>query len=435
MEGVHDDIRRLIRKYCQEHHAPVPFVPGVSPVPYAGRVFDDKEILNAVEASLEFWLTEGRFAEQFQRAFADLHGVSDALLVNSGSSANLVAVATLMSPSLGAEALQPGDEVITVAAAFPTTVGAIVQNQLVPVFVDVALETYNAIPERIAEAIGPGTRAILLAHTMGNPFDLDAVCKLARNHGLWLIEDNCDALGSQYRGRLTGTFGHLATYSFYPAHHMTMGEGGCIVTNDARLARIARSLRDWGRDCHCRTGQSNACGERFSGQFGSLPPGYDHKYIYSHIGYNLRVTDIQAAIGCAQIEKLPRFIEARKANWKVLRDGLAPLEDLFLLPRAAPESDPSWFGFVLTVRDTAPFSRKDIVQHLERNRIETRNLFAGNILRHPGFESIRHRVVGSLDNSDIITERTFFVGCYPGLTPEQIEYVVDTFAEFARTRS
>ena len=431
---IRQQIRELVEAFHKAQHTAQKFIPGQTPVHYGGRVFDHREIAGAVDASLDFWLTAGRFAHKFETDFAHYLGVSDAILVNSGSSANLAAVSALTSPKLGERRLKPGDEVITVAAAFPSTVTPIVQNNLIPVFVDVDLATYNALPERIAEAVGRQTRAIVLAHTMGNPFDLDAVMDIAQRHGLWVIEDNCDALGSLFNGKLTGTFGHLATHSFYPAHHITMGEGGCVATNDPLLARIVRSFRDWGRDCHCGGGENDSCGARFSQQFGTLPQGYDHKYVYSHLGYNFQITDLQAAVGCAQLEKLPGFIEARRANWRYLRDRLEPFAGSLLLPEPAPHSDPSWFGFVITVRDGATFSRSDLVGHLEGKKIETRNLFAGNLLRHPAFQDIPHRVFGSLENTDAITERTFFVGCYPGLTPEELDYMASVFEHFLETR-
>jgi CDP-6-deoxy-D-xylo-4-hexulose-3-dehydrase len=352
--------------------------------------------------------------------------------VNSGSSANLVALTTLTSPKLGNRRLKPGDEVITVAAGFPTTVAPIVQNQLVPVFVDVNVGDYTAIPKRLAAAVGPKTRAIMMAHTMGVPFNLDTVMDLVKKHALWLVEDNCDALGSRYRGRLTGTFGHLTTVSFYPAHHITMGEGGCVLTDDDALARIARSLRDWGRDCYCAGGESNTCGKRFSQQFGTLPYGYDHKYVYSHIGYNLKVTDMQAAIGCAQLPKLEGFIARRKANFRRLMEILQPYEDRLILPKATEHADPSWFGFVITVRKKAGFTRNELTGFLEANRIETRNLFSGNLLRHPAFEAIPHRVVGDLRNTDLIMNNTFFIGVYPGIGEPQLAYMADVFARFMR---
>ena len=411
------------------------FVPGVTPVRYAGRVFDAHEMTNLIDSSLDFWLTAGLYADEFETRLAETVGASIALLVNSGSSANLVALTALTSPLLGEDRLKPGDEVITVAAGFPTTVNPILQNNLVPVFVDVELGTYTASAERIEEAIGPKTRAIMMAHPMGNPVDLDAVCGLAQRHGLYYIEDNCDALGSRYRGRSTGTFGHLSSISFYPAHHITMGEGGAVLTSDERLARAARSLRDWGRDCYCSGGENDTCGKRFSQQCGTLPYGYDHKYVYSHIGYNLKVTDMQAAIGVAQLEKLPAFTEHRRANHRALLDGLRPFEDRLILPVATEGSDPSWFGFVITVRDEAPFTRAELVRHLEQRKIETRPLFAGNLLRHPAYRAIAHRVVGSLEQTDRITEQTFFVGCYPGLREPELAYMLEVFSDFFRAVS
>ena len=399
-------------------------------VRYAGRVFGPPELRNAADAVLDFWLTAGRFSQDFEARLADYLGLSDVLMVNSGSSANLVAVTTLTSPKLGARQLRPGDEVITTAAAFPTTVAPIVQNRLVPVFVDVDIGGYNALPERVAEAIGPRTRAIILAHTLGNPWNVARIQGLAKQHGLWLIEDNCDALGSRYQGRLTGTFGDLATFSFYPAHHITTGEGGAVATNDENLAKVARSIRDWGRDCYCAGGENNTCGRRFSQQLGSLPSGYDHKYVYSHIGYNLKATDIQAAIGCAQMDRLDGFTAARKRNHAFLSQALAGYGDRLVLPKATEGADPSWFAFVLTVAQGAGFSRDELLAHLQTRKIETRNLFSGNLLRHPGFCDIEHRVVGDLRNADRITSDTFFIGVYPGLTMPELEYVVDVFKGF-----
>ena len=425
-----NEILQQVRAFCDARLGKSRFVPGESRVPYAGRVYDGDEMSNAVDACLDFWLTAGRFSEKFEGTFAAYFGLTDAILVNSGSSANLLAIAALTSPKLGDRRLVPGDEVITVAAGFPATVAPIVQNGLIPVFVDVALGTYNATADAIAQAIGPKTRAIFIAHTMGNPFEVAAVAQLARQHNLWLVEDNCDAVGSTFDGKRTGTFGDLATVSFYPAHHITMGEGGCVLTRNPELARIVRSFRDWGRDCYCAGGINNTCGKRFSQQHGALPFGYDHKYVYSHIGYNLKVTDMQAAIGCAQLTKLPGFVEARKRHWRVLSDGLAQYADRLILPEATPGSDPSWFGFVITVRDDAGFTRNDLTAHLEHCRIETRNLFAGNLLRHPAFMDIEHRVAGDLVNSDIVTEQTFFIGCYPGLTPEMLDYMLSAFHAF-----
>ena len=429
---LRDQITALVRRYHQEQFANRAFDPGTDLVHYAGRVFDDDELCSLVDASLDFFLTANRYAEAFEADFAGYFGLSDALLVNSGSSANLVALTALTSPKLGTRRLEPGDEVVTVAAAFPTTVAPILQNNLVPVFVDVNLGDYTANPDQLREAIGPRTRAIMMAHTLGVPFDLDVVGDLAKEHDLWVIEDNCDALGSRYRDRLTGTFGHLATVSFYPAHHITMGEGGAVVTNDDVLGRIARSLRDWGRDCYCAGGESNTCGTRFSQQFGTLPHGFDHKYVYSHIGYNLKVTDMQAAIGCAQLRKLDGFIARRRANFARLMDVLRPYEDRLLLPRPTAHSEPSYFGFVITVRDHAGFTRADLVRFLEANRIETRSLFAGNLLRHPAFQAIPHRIVRDLSNTDVVTNSTFFVGVYPGLDDARLDYMAQVFDRFMR---
>jgi CDP-6-deoxy-D-xylo-4-hexulose-3-dehydrase len=423
VEALREQIAALVREYHREQFSHRTFTPGIDLVHYGGRVFDDAELVNLVDAGLDFFLTANRYAERFEAGFADYFGLSDALLVNSGSSANLVALTTLTSPALGDRRLMPGDEVITVAAAFPTTVAPILQNNLVPVFVDINLGSYTADSDQLREAIGPRTRAIMMAHPLGVPFDLDTVMDLARRHDLWVVEDNCDALGSRYRDRLTGTFGHLATVSFYPAHHITMGEGGCVITGDETLGRIARSIRDWGRDCYCAGGESNTCGTRFSQQFGSLPRGFDHKYVYSHIGYNLKVTDMQAAIGCAQLEKLEGFIASRRANFDRLMDILRPYDDRLLLPAATPHSQPSWFGLVISVREDAGFSRDDLVRFLEANRVETRSLFAGNLLRHPAFERVPHRIVRDLANTDLAMHHTFFIGVYPGLDSAQLDYV------------
>lgn len=431
-KALRAQIDSLVRDYYREQFADRPFRPGADLVHYAGRVFDADELCNLVDASLDFFLTANRYAERFEAGFAEYLGVSNAILVNSGSSANLVALSTLTSPALGERRLKPGDEVITVAAGFPTTIAPILQNRLVPVFVDVTLGDYTANIDRVRAAIGPQTRAIMMAHTLGVPFDLDAVMDLAKRHDLWVIEDNCDALGSRFGGRLTGTFGHLATVSFYPAHHITLGEGGAVVTDDDALARIARSFRDWGRDCYCAGGENNTCGVRFSQQFGTLPRGFDHKYVYSHVGYNLKVTDMQAAIGCAQLAKLDGFVARRRENFSRLFEALRPYEGRLLLPRAHPRAEPSWFGFAITVRPGAGFSRADLVRFLEANRIETRPLFAGNLLRHPAFLDIPRRVVGDLANTDVVMNDTFFVGVYPGLDSARIAYVADAFARFMR---
>ncbi len=432
METTRQKILSLVKKYYSEKFAQATYDPSRDLVHYAGRVFDASELVNLVDASLDLYLTASRYAEKFETDFAEYLGLSNALLVNSGSSANLVAMTALTSPLLGDRRLKPGDEVLTVAAGFPSTLAPIVQNRFVPVFVDVNLGDYTANVERLAEAISPRTRAIMMAHTLGVPFDLDAVMALVKEHELWLIEDNCDALGSRYRDRLTGTFGQLSTCSFYPAHHITMGEGGCVTSNDDLLARICRSIRDWGRDCYCAGGESNTCGKRFGQQFGSLPHGYDHKYVYSHIGYNLKITDMQAAVGCAQMEKLEDFVAKRRLNFQRLTAMLTPFGDRLLLPKSTKHSEPSWWGFALTVRESAGFTRNDLTRFLELNHIETRNLFSGNLLRHPAFENIEHRVVGDLKNSDTITENTFFIGLYPGIGDPQLDHIGEVFSQFMR---
>lgn len=422
-----------VRKFYNHIHRPrqtKAFVPGNDPVRYGGRVYDQTEMLNLADASLDFWLTAGRYSDAFESGLAEFLGIDTAFLVNSGSSANLVAVSALTSPQLKDRRLRPGDEVITVAAGFPTTVNPIIQNGAVPVFVDVALGTYLPVMADIERAVTPKTKAIILAHTMGIPFDAQGLRDLCDRRGLWLIEDCCDALGGKLNGRYLGTFGDLATLSFYPAHQITMGEGGAVITDDRRLARIARSFRDWGRDCWCGGGESNTCGQRFDRQFGTLPFGYDHKYVYSHIGYNLKVTDMQAAIGCAQLVKLPAFIEARRKNWWTLRQALAPYADWLILPDTPEGSDPCYFGFVITVRDDAGFTRNDLTAWLEKAKIETRNLFCGNLVRHPAYESTEYRGKGDLKNTDIIMNSTFFVGVYPGMTPAHIDYMTDTFDRF-----
>ncbi len=432
--GTPEELRRQILDLVASYHAAQfparEFSAGAAAAPVAGRVFDADELVHLVDASLDFWLTAGRFADQFERQFARTLGLRHSLLCNSGSSANLLAVAALTSESLGSRRLKPGDEVITAAAGFPTTVNPAIQHGLRPVFVDVELGTYNVDVERIAAAIGPHTRAIMLAHTLGNPFDAASIADLARRHDLWLIEDNCDALGATLGGQLTGTFGHLSTFSFYPAHHLTMGEGGAVATSDSRLKTLVESFRDWGRACWCAPGCDNTCGKRFDWKLGDLPEGYDHKYIYSHIGYNLKATDMQAAVGVAQLKKLPEFIAARRRNWQLLAARLEPFEEFLLLPRATPGSDPSWFGFPLTVRDDAPFSRLDIVRHLESRRIGTRQLFGGNLTRQPAYKNVPFRVVGELMNTDTIMRRTFWIGVYPGLNEAMLDYMADCVAEF-----
>jgi len=429
--GIREEILARVRDYYAEHHRPRPFEPGLSPVPYAGRVFDEEELVNLVDSALDFWLTTGRYADEFERKFARHLGVRHAMLCNSGSSANLLAVSALTSPSLGDKRLKPGDEVITVAAGFPTTVNPLIQNRLVPVFVDVTLPTYNIDAGMLEAAWSPRTRAVVLAHTLGNPFDLGAVVEFVRKHDLWLIEDCCDAVGSTYEGRLTGTFGDLATVSFFPAHHITMGEGGCVVTNKPPLKTLVESFRDWGRNCWCEPGKDNTCGKRFGWQLGGLPCGYDHKFTYSHVGYNLKATDLQASIGVAQLRKLPGFIEARRRNFAYLREALADLEEYFILPEATRGSDPSWFGFILGVRPNAPFSRHDIIWHLDANRVASRLLFGGNLTRQPAYEGVEYRVAGELTNTDFIMNHAFWIGVYPGLTESHLDYAVETIRQLA----
>jgi len=427
---LRERILELVSEYHDAEFGAREFVPGETAVPVSGKVFDADELLNLVDASLDFWLTTGRYARRFEVDLAKRLGVRHAMVCNSGSSANLLALSALTSPKLGERRLRPGDEVITVAAGFPTTVNPIMLNRLVPVFVDVELGTYNLVPEQVEAAIGPRTRAIMAAHTLGNPFPLDEMAAIAERHGLWLVEDNCDALGSTYRGRLTGTVGDFGTLSFYPAHHITMGEGGAVLTNRPQLKLLVESFRDWGRDCWCEPGEDNTCGTRFEWQLGTLPHGYDHKYIFSHVGYNLKVTDMQAAVGLAQLAKLDDFTAARKRNWQILREGLAPFEDDLLLPVATPDSDPSWFGFVITVRPEATFTRDDLVRHLEGRKIATRLLFGGNLTRQPAFDEVEYRVVGDLSSSDIVMSQAFWIGCYPGLSEQMLGYVIDEFGSF-----
>jgi CDP-6-deoxy-D-xylo-4-hexulose-3-dehydrase len=421
-------IRQLTGEYYREAHAEKSFIPGESPVPVAGRVFDDRDMFAVIESGLDFWLTAGRFADLFEFKFAKFLGVRDARLVNSGSSANLLAISVLTSTELGERQLRPGDEVITVAAGFPTTVNPIVQNGLVPVFVDVALGTYNVDVSQLEKALGPRTRALIFAHTLGNPFDATAVAAFARQHHLWLIEDCCDALGSAFGGRRVGTFGDMATFSFYPAHHITMGEGGCVATNSPQLTKLIESFRDWGRDCWCATGRDNTCGKRFDWKLGDLPHGYDHKYTYSHLGYNLKVSEMQAAAGVAQLEKLEGFIEARKRNFAYLARELQPFSKVLMLPEATSGSDPSWFGFPIAVRPESGINRDELIRFLNARRIATRLLFGGNLLRQPAYRGIEKRVIGELPNSDFITRNVFWIGVYPGLTKPMLDYVVESMA-------
>ena len=422
---LREQIRDLVAEYHEAAFPAHEFVPGETAVPVSGKVFDAAELQHLVDASLDFWLTTGRFAAQFEREFARFFGIRHATLVNSGSSANLVALSSLTSPSLGDRRLRPGDEVITVAAGFPTTVNPILQNNLVPVFVDVEIPTYNVKVDELDEALSDRTRAIMLAHTLGNPFDLDAVTAFAKKHDLWLIEDCCDALGATYKGRHVGTFGDFATTSFYPAHHITMGEGGCVLTGSPQLKRIAESFRDWGRDCWCEPGRDNTCGKRFEWQLGELPCGYDHKYTYSHIGYNLKATDMQAAVGVAQLSKLPDFIATRRRNYELLRTGLEDLQDIFILPEFTNGADASPFGLPLAVRSDAPITRELVVQHLEAHKIATRLLFGGNLIRQPAYRKSTHRVVGELKNTDVTMKYVFWLGVYPGLSTKMIDYMLD----------
>lgn len=422
-----------VRKYHRDVQDDRGFVPGTTEIWPSGAVLDEEDRLALVEAALDMRIAAGRSSRKFESQFARKLKRRKAHLTNSGSSANLLATTALTSHLLEDRRLRPGDEVITVAAGFPTTVNPILQNGLIPVFVDVELGTYNTTADRVAQAIGPKTRAIIIAHALGNPFEVAEIAQLAEDHDLFFIEDNCDAVGSTYDGQLTGTFSDMTTVSFYPAHHLTMGEGGCVLTSNLALARIVESLRDWGRDCWCEPGESNKCLKRFKYQMGTLPAGYDHKYIFSHVGYNLKATDLQAALGLTQLAKLDDFCAARRRNFKQLYDGLDGLPHL-LLPQATPRSDPSWFGFALTVSPEAPFTRAELVDFLEGRKIGTRRLFAGNLTRHPAYIGQPHRVVGELTNSDIITEQTFWIGVYPGLTEEMLDYVVSSIKEFVGAR-
>ena len=433
-DAMRQEILELVGKYYAEAFPKKPFLGGISQIPVSGKVFDADELTNLVDSSLDFWLTSGRYAHEFEEEFAKVMGVKHAMLCNSGSSANLLAVSALKSDRLGKRALVDGDEVITLAAGFPTTVNPIIQNRLIPVFIDCELGTYDATAEQMQAALSPKTRAIVMAHTLGNPFNLDAVMQIAKENKLFVIEDSCDAVGATYDGKPVGSFGDLSTASFYPAHHVTMGEGGCVQAKTASMRKIVESLRDWGRDCWCPTGEDNTCGRRFDWELGGLPYGYDHKYTYSHIGYNLKLTDMQAAVGVAQLKKLPGFIAARRKNFNRLYEGLKKYEEFFILPQSTPKSEPSWFGFLLTIRPGSPFGRYDLVQHIESHRIGTRQLFGGNLLQQPAYLNIPHRVVGDLTNSDIITTNTFWLGVFPGLTDEMIDYMIAVVSEFVENK-
>jgi CDP-4-dehydro-6-deoxyglucose reductase, E1 len=425
--------KEIIAKTIEYYHAKFEsknFQPGISRINYAGRVFDETELTNAVDASLDFWLTEGRFSEAFSEKIADFLEIEHVLLTNSGSSANLLALSALTSEKLGDRRLQTGDEVITVAAGFPATVTPIIQNNLVPVFVDITIPTYNVDIEMLKIAITEKTKCIFIAHTLGNPFDLDSIVQIAKEHNLWLIEDNCDAFGSEYQGQKTGTFGDISTISFYPAHHITTGEGGAVCTNDPLLAEIVRSFRDWGRDCYCAGGENNTCGKRFTQQFGNLPIGFDHKYVYSEIGYNLKMTDIQAAIGSAQIDKLPDFCKKRKEHYKKWYQIFSQYPDYFILPEKTENSDPAWFAFIVSIKEDAPFSRNQITEHFNNSLIETRNLFAGNMTKQPAFLNKNHKIADHLNHTDFVMNNTFFLGTYPGLTQEMFDFAEHVLADF-----
>lgn len=429
-------ILELVKQYYkQEFDAKKEFIPGKSNIVFAGRVFDSKELINLVDASLDFWLTEGRFTKEFEEKFSNFLDVHYTILTNSGSSANLLAVSSLTSPLLGKKRLKPGDEVITIAASFPTTINPIIQNQLVPIFLDIDLENYNINTKLIEKAITKKTKAIFVAHTLGNPFDLNAITKLAKKYQLFLIEDCCDALGSKYNNKIVGSFGDIATFSFYPAHHITCGEGGALTTNDPLFQRIIRSYRDWGRDCWCKSGHDNTCGRRFNQKLGDLPYGYDHKYIYSNIGYNLKATDMQAAILIPQLEKLPTFIQKRKDNFQKITEIFEKYQQYFILPKPIPHSDPSWFGFLITIKDDVPFKREQLVKFLEDNKIATRMLFAGNITRQPAYYHnpfINYKIPFPLTNTDKVMNDTFWIGVYPGITSQMIDYIEQIINQFMK---
>jgi CDP-4-dehydro-6-deoxyglucose reductase, E1 len=431
-----EQLRKQILALTTEYHAAAfparEFVPGTSTVPVSGKVIGADDICSVVESALDGWFTTGRFAKEFERKLAKFVGVRSASLVNSGSSANLVALSALTSPKLGDRALKPGDEVITVAAGFPTTVNPILQNRLVPVFLDVTLPTYEIDVTRLEEAYSPKVKAVMIAHTLGNVFNLGAITAFCKKYNLWLVEDCCDALGSTYKGQKVGTFGDIATVSFYPAHHITMGEGGAVLTDKPALKVLIDSFRDWGRDCWCEPGVDNTCGKRFEWQLGTLPCGYDHKYTYSHVGYNLKATDMQAALGVSQIAKLPEFIARRKENFTYLKAALKPLEEFLILPEAGKDSDPSWFGFPIAVKPTAPFTRDQLTRHLESNKIGTRLVFAGNLLRQPAYEGYPHRVIGNLTNTDFVMNQVFWIGVFPGLTNQMLDFISRSMTEFTK---
>lgn len=436
-EQAREQIKEMVAEYYRDFKTKKDEFKEGDRITYAARVFDEKEMCALTDAALDFWLTTGRFSDEFEKNFAKWIGVKFAHLVNSGSSANLLAFSVLTAPELGDRQIKRGDEVITVACGFPTTVTPILQYGAVPVFVDVTIPQYNIDVSKLEEAYSPKTKAVMIAHTLGNPFDLASVKDFCDRHNLWLVEDNCDALGSEYtingETRFTGTWGDIGTSSFYPPHHMTMGEGGCVYTNNAQLNRLILSYRDWGRDCICPSGRDNFCGHRYDGQYGELPKGYDHKYVYSHFGYNLKVTDLQAAIGCEQLKKFPEFIKRRRHNWERLKNALKPVEDKIILPVSAENSNPSWFGFLITIKPDSGLEREKVVRYIEGKNVQTRMLFSGNLIKHPCFDSIRgtdaYRVVGGLEGTDNIMKNTFWVGVYPGMTDSMIDYMAKTIIE------
>ncbi len=432
-DELKSQILQLVAEYYTVAFPEREFIPGETSVPVSGKVFDQTELQYLVDSSLDFWLTTGRFAAQFEQNFAEWIGVKHCLLVNSGSSANLLALTALTSPELGEKRLKPGDEIITVAAGFPTTVNPIFQNQLIPVFLDIEIPTYNIDISKLESALSERTRGIMIAHTLGNPFNLNAIIEFVKKHNLWLIEDNCDGVGSLYQGQKTGTFGHISTVSFYPAHHITMGEGGAVLTNDTKLKKILESFRDWGRSCWCNPGVDNTCNKRFEWQLGDLPFGYDHKYTYAHIGYNLKMTDMQAAVGLAQLEKLPQFVQKRRENFDFIYEKLAGLQDVLILPQPTLESEPSWFGFLISVRENAGFNRYELVKYLEENKIATRLLFGGNLIRQPAYKDLKYRVVGELKNTDYVMNNSFWIGVYPGLEQEKLSFMTTKIQDFVKS--